>query len=69
MNDNLENKDDPNNIGKCLNCGGKLEDRHFMYDYNNNFCTGQCKDSFQRHESESGKPTMILPKLQYYKII
>jgi len=64
-----DNSEDPNNIGKCLNCGCRLEDRQFMYDYNNNFCQGQCKDSFIRNfGTKDDKDTRPLPKLQYFKI-
>lgn len=58
----------PDDIGRCLNCNGKLEDRHFMYDYNNNFCTGQCKDGFLRRDDNNNKIKKLLPKLQYFKI-
>ncbi len=70
--DNRTTNNDPNNIGKCINCNNKLQDRHFMYDYNNNFCCGQCKDAYLRKsgsESESNiKTIMLLPKLHYYDV-
>jgi hypothetical protein len=34
-------------IKRCLNCGDLVSNRTFMYD-NPNFCTGQCKDGYQR---------------------
>lgn len=34
-------------VKKCVNCGCLVSDRNFMYD-NANFCTGQCKDAYQR---------------------
>ena len=36
-------------IKKCLNWGDLVSNRNFMYD-NPNFCTGQCKDSYQRRK-------------------
>ncbi len=35
-------------IKRCLNCGDLVSNRTFMYD-NPNFCTGQCKDGYQRN--------------------
>ena len=34
-------------IKRCLNCGDLVSNRTLMYD-NHNFCTGQCKDGYQR---------------------
>ena len=36
-------------IKRCLNCGDLVSNRTFMYD-NPNFCTGQCKDGYQRRK-------------------
>lgn len=34
-------------IKRCLNCEALVSERTFMYD-NVNFCSGQCKDAYQR---------------------
>ena len=36
-------------VKKCLNCGSPVSERTFMYD-NANFCSGQCKDAYQRRK-------------------
>ena len=36
-------------VKRCLNCGDYVSNRPFMYD-NPNFCSGPCKDSYQRRK-------------------
>jgi endogenous inhibitor of DNA gyrase (YacG/DUF329 family) len=37
------------NINKCLNCGDPVSQRMFLYD-SPTFCSGQCKDAYQRRK-------------------
>ena len=44
-----EEKENKIAINKCLNCGEPVNVRMFLYD-SPTFCSGQCKDAYQRRK-------------------